>query len=168
MAKQLLLIRHAKSDWANSNLTDFDRPLNQRGDKNAPEMVQRLVHKGIQPELIVSSPALRALTTAKYFAAGWKMEADKLVINDAIYEATTNALLKTISNFDDQYHQVALFGHNPGLSDLLNYLTKAYIANMPTCGVAVIEFPFNEWKLVSGNTGHLILFDYPKNQVDFI
>lgn len=164
--KQLFIIRHAKSDWGDFNLKDFDRPLNHRGYKNAPEMVERLVLKSIKPDVIVSSPALRALTTAKYFASGWKMNAEQLKLNPSIYEAGTQTLLKIINGFDDQFDKIALFGHNPGLTNLLNYLTGEYIANMPTCSIAIIEFPFDEWKLISGNTGKLVMFDYPKSGLD--
>lgn len=164
--KQLFIVRHAKSDWGDFNLKDFDRPLNHRGHKNAPEMVERLVLKSLKPGVIVSSPALRALTTAKYFASGWKMSAEQLTTNPSIYEASTQTLLKIINGFDDQFDKIALFGHNPGLTNLLNYVTGEYIANMPTCSIAIIEFPFDEWKLISGNTGKLVMFDYPKSGMD--
>jgi len=164
--KQLFIVRHAKSDWGDATLRDFDRPLNPRGHKNAPEMVNRLVAKGIKPDSIVSSPALRALTTAKYFAAGWQMSTDQLHTNANIYEASVKTLLKVVNDFDSQMEKIALFGHNPGLTDLLNYLTGEYISNMPTCSVAIIEFPFEDWKLISGGTGKLLLFDYPKSGLD--
>ncbi len=164
--KQLFIVRHAKSDWGDANLRDFDRPLNHRGHKNAPEMVSRLVEKSIKPDTIVSSPALRALTTAKYFASGWQIPAEQLSTNANIYEASVKTLLKVINDFNSGFDKVALFGHNPGLTDLLNYLTGEYISNMPTCSVAIIEFPFEDWKLISGGTGNLVLFDYPKSGLD--
>ena len=164
--KQLFIVRHAKSDWGDANLRDFDRPLNHRGHKNAPEMVSRLMEKSIKPDAIVSSPALRAFTTAKYFAAGWQLPAEQLNTNANIYEASLKSLLKVINDFDAEFDQVALFGHNPGLTDLLNYLTGEYISNMPTCSIAIIEFPFDDWKLISSGTGNLVLFDYPKSGLD--
>lgn len=164
--KQLFIIRHAKSDWGDFNLKDFDRPLNARGHRNAPEMVARFVAKDLKPEIIISSPALRALTTAKYFASGWELEANRLTTNASIYDANTKTLLRVINEFEDQFQNIAVFGHNPGLTDLVNYLTDEYIANMPTCSVVVIEFPFDEWKLISGDTGSLKLFDYPKSGLD--
>jgi phosphohistidine phosphatase len=163
MPKQLFIIRHAKSDWKNSHITsDFDRPLNNRGHKNAPEMAKRLMDKKISPQLIVSSPALRAFTTAKYFAEEWKIKTDDIKIEENIYEAGINTLLNIINEFDNKYNQIAIFGHNPGFTDLANYLTDEYIDNMPTASVIIIEFPFEEWKLVSGGTGSILLFDYPK------
>ncbi len=164
--KQLIMVRHAKSDWGDFNLKDFDRPLNARGHKNAPEMAKRLVDKKLAPHLIVSSPALRALTTAKYFAAAWQIKPELIKTELSIYEAPIKNLLKVVSDLDNQHDKVALFGHNPGLTDLLHYLTGEYIGNMPTCSVAVIEFPFDDWKMISGSTGNLVLFDYPKSGLD--
>lgn len=164
--KQLFIVRHAKSDWGNASLRDFDRPLNHRGHQNAPEMANRLVAKGIRPDAVVSSPALRALTTAKYFAAGWQIPAEQLNTNANIYEASVKTLLKVINDFDTSFDKIALFGHNPGLTDLLNYLTDEHISNMPTCSVAIIEFPLDSWELISGGTGNLVWFDYPKSGLD--
>ncbi|MEE1944803.1 histidine phosphatase family protein [Pedobacter sp. KR3-3] len=166
MGKQLLLIRHAKSDWGNAGLRDFDRPLNGRGKNNAPEMAERLVKQQIVPELMVSSPALRAITTAKYFAAAWHIPIENIQLEPAIYEANVKSLLKVINQLDDQYDQIALFGHNPGLTDLANYLCNGHIVNMPTASVIRIQFPFDSWKLISSNTGNVLLFDYPKSLED--
>lgn len=166
MAKRLILVRHAKSDWGDFTLKDFDRPLNQRGHKNAPEMAARLVEKGMKPEAIVTSTALRAMTTAKYFASAWEFNADHFFTEPAIYEATTNTLLRVVNQLDNKFDKIVLFGHNPGLTDLLNYLSDEQISNMPTCSVAIIDFPFDDWSMVSGGTGDLVLFDYPKNGLD--
>lgn len=91
MGKQLLLIRHAKSDWGNAGLRDFDRPLNGRGKSSAPEMAERLVKQQIVPELIVSSPALRAITTAQYFATAWHIPLENIELEPAIYEASVKS-----------------------------------------------------------------------------
>ena len=161
--KQLFIIRHAKSDWGDFKIRDYDRPLSERGHKNAPEMAQRFLQKDLTPELIVSSPALRAITTAKYFASGWNIEPTLIKTNEAIYEANTKTLLGVINGLDNNFQKIALFGHNPGLTDLLNYLTNDFQASMPTCSVGLIEFPFDDWKLISEHTGDLVVFDYPKS-----
>ncbi len=161
--KQLFIVRHAKSDWGDFNIRDFDRPLNERGHRNAPEMAERFVKKGLSAELIVSSPALRAFTTANYFAKAWDIEPTLVNTNDAIYEANKTTLLSIINKFNNQYEKIALFGHNPGLTDLLNYLTDDFSVSMPTCCVAIIEFPFDDWKLISEGTGKLLVLDYPKS-----
>jgi phosphohistidine phosphatase len=166
MAKQLLLIRHAKSDWGSASLTDFNRPLNRRGNTNAPEMAERMVKQRIVPQLIVSSPAVRALTTARYFAKTWHIQSEDIVEEKAIYEANIKTLLTVVNQLDDQFEQIALFGHNPGLTDLANYLSNGHIYNMPTCSVVIIEFPFESWKEISSDTGKIVLFDYPKSDED--
>ncbi len=161
--KQLFIVRHAKSDWGDFSLKDFDRPLSERGHKNAPEMAQRFLKKDLTPELIVSSPALRAITTAKYFAVEWEIEPASIKSKEAIYEANTKTLLDVINGLDNGFQKIALFGHNPGLTDLLNYLTNDFQVSMSTCSVALIEFPFDDWKLISEHTGDLVVFDYPKS-----
>ena len=163
--KQLIIVRHAKSDWGNPDLRDFDRPLNKRGKANAPEMAHRLVKKQIKPQLIVSSPALRALTTAKFFADTWQIPLEEIQQEPRIYEASENTLLNVINNFDNSYDQIAMFGHNPGLTDLVNYL-DGHIYEMPTCSVVILEFPFDDWAMISNGTARVLLFDYPKSGDD--
>jgi phosphohistidine phosphatase len=161
MAKQLLLVRHGKSDWGNLDLKDFDRPLNKRGKENAPEMAERLVNKGFKFDLIVSSPAKRAKSTAKFFAEAYTV--DHIQFEESIYEASSNTLLKVINGFNDGAKTVIMFGHNPGLTDLANELTEADIYNIPTAGMVLISFPFDSWEIVSKGTGEMVFFDYPKN-----
>ena len=165
MAKQLLIVRHAKSDWGNAGLKDFDRPLNKRGKANAPEMAERLVKAKIIPELIISSPALRALTTAKFFADTWQLPLNDIQQEPEIYEANVNTLLKIINGLPNQYQKIAMFGHNPGFSDLATYL-NGHVHEMPTCGVIILEFPFDDWAMLSEGTASVILYDYPKSGDD--
>ena len=166
MPKQLLLIRHAKSDWDNAGLTDFNRPLNRRGNANAPEMACRMLNEQIIPDLIVSSPALRAITTAKYFAETWRIDKAKIQHESSIYEANVKSLLAVVNQLENQFKLVALFGHNPGLTDFANYLSDANIYNMPTCSIVIIKFPFDNWNEISAETGKVMLFDYPKSLDD--
>lgn len=162
MGKRIVLVRHGKSDWADSGMTDFERPLNHRGHKNALEMAERMSRKALIPELIVSSPANRAITTAQHFSDIWKMPATQIIQEPFIYEANVTALLKVLNGLDNSYTAIALFGHNPGLTDFSNFLADAHIYNMPTAGIVVIDFPFNDWSMVSEHTGSLFLFDFPK------
>ncbi|MCZ4244318.1 SixA phosphatase family protein [Pedobacter punctiformis] len=159
--KQLLLVRHGKSDWGTAAQTDFERPLNKRGKENAPEMAERLLKRGFKFDLMVSSPAKRALTTAKYFAEAYQTENIKL--EKSIYEANTTTLLKIVNEFDDATDTIIMFGHNPGFTDFVNELSEANIYNIPTAGMVLISFPFESWKMVSRGTGEMIFFDYPKN-----
>lgn len=166
MPKKLLLVRHAKSDWDNIKLTDFDRPLNSRGEKNAPEMARRLLEKNQIPQQIVSSPALRAITTAHYFAKILGIEKSEIVKEPEIYEALTSTLMEVISNLNNNYSFTALFGHNPGITSVVSNLCNKDLFNIPTCGVVLIEFPFDDWKMISAGTGDLIFYDYPKSGND--
>ena len=163
MAKTLLLIRHAKSDWGNLMLSDFERPLNHRGEINAPEMAKRLVKRELFPQQLISSPALRAITTAKYFAKELHINAEVIIQEKDIYNALTNTLLEVVNNLDESSNFTALFGHNPGITELINYLSNQEISHLPTCGMALLKFPFDQWKMVSSGTGELVFFDFPKN-----
>lgn len=164
--KKLILIRHAKSDWNSDAKTDFERPLNKRGHKDASEMAERLLNKHLIPQLLVSSPAVRAYTTAKYFAEAFNIDKKLIKTELEIYEASPSTLLKVINDLDNKYDFVALFGHNPGITNLAISLCDTNVYDMPTCGLILIEFPFDDWKLISKNTGEEKLYDFPKNEED--
>ena|SRR2546428_4772017 len=159
--KTLYLIRHAKSDQTVLG-SDFDRPLNERGLKDAPKMAKRLLKRKVHPDLIISSPAKRALTTAKTFAETLNYGLKNIYEEILIYEASTSTLLSVINNIDDKYKVVLLFGHNPGITYIINYLTNSDLDNLPTCGLVKIEFEFDSWKLVSAAGGTVSYLDYPK------
>lgn len=161
MAKQLLLVRHGKSDWGNLDLKDFDRPLNKRGKENVPEMAERLINRGFEFDLIVSSPAKRAKTTAKFFAEAYQVQ--RIQYEESIYEANSKTLLKVVNGLDDAADTIIMFGHNPGFTDFANELSEADIYNIPTAGMVLMSFPFDTWEMVSKGTGELVFFDYPKN-----
>lgn len=161
MAKQLLLVRHGKSDWGNLDLKDFDRPLNKRGKENVPEMAERLINRGFEFDLIVSSPAKRAKTTAKFFAEAYQVQ--RIQYEESIYEANSRTLLKVVNGLDDAADTIIMFGHNPGFTDFANELSEADIYNIPTAGMVLMSFPFDTWEMVSKGTGELVFFDYPKN-----
>jgi len=162
--KQLLLIRHGKSDWKDSHITsDFDRPLNHRGHKNAPAMAEKILKKGLVPQHIVSSPAIRAWSTAKHFAEVWNFKTGDLQAESAIYEANTTALLKIVNGFSNNIDSIAMFGHNPGFTDFANYLADADLYNIPTAGVVVLRFDTDDWAEIGHHTGTMLLFDFPKN-----
>ena len=163
MSKKLLIVRHAKSDWESGVKKDFDRPLNDRGEKNAPEMAQRLVNKNVIPEKIVSSPALRAITTAGLFAEAFGYSKSDISQEPKIYEASASRLLKIINELPNQYDFIALFGHNPGLTELVINLSNADIYNLPTCGMVLLDFPYEDWNMITDGSGEKVFFDFPKN-----
>jgi phosphohistidine phosphatase len=164
MPKTLYVNRHAKSSWDHPNLKDFDRPLNDRGERDAPEMGKRLKSKGIIPQLFVSSPAKRAITTARIIAKECGYSSDQIALEEDIYLASYSTLLGIVNGFDDRYDSIIIFGHNPGFTDLVEILTEEDIYNLPTCGICKITFPFDSWELISRGTGTLEYFDYPKNK----
>ncbi len=164
MPKQLLIIRHAKAEEADFKKPDFKRALSPRGEKNAQEMAKRLKTRNLYPQILYSSPALRAISTARYFAHELGIAQSDIIQDTEIYDALTDTLLDCINRMDDQADFVALFGHNPSITDLVNKFCGADIYNIPTCGIALIQFPFDSWKMLSDGTGELILYDYPKNE----
>lgn len=166
MAKQLIIVRHGKSDQGVNGIADFDRTLNHRGNKNANEMAERLITKGIVPGQIVSSPATRALSTARHFADVLSIPHLHIIEEEDIYEANITSLMKVINSLNNDFDVTAVFGHNPGLTELVNYLADAKIYNLPTAGVVVIDFPVDDWSMVSQHTGNLMMYDFPKNQED--
>lgn len=112
--------------------------------------------------MILSSPAVRALTTAQLFAEPLNYKAEKIQQCAEIYEAGVSTLLKTINEIDDRNNCVVMFGHNPGLTDLFNYLTDNDLINLPTSGIVKIDFDLDSWKLVSHGIGISTYIDYPK------
>ena len=164
--KTLLLIRHAKSSWDQAGLSDFDRPLNERGKNDAPAMAKRVKEKEIELDHLVSSPAKRARKTAKYFAEefGFKKEDIKLV--EGLYGATQSEFLQVIRDIKDKYKTVALFSHNPGITDFASSLTNIRIENMPTCSVFALKIKTDNWNDFESAEKNFLFFDYPKNSLD--
>ncbi len=160
--KTLYLVRHAKSSWDNPSLSDFERPLNDRGKRDAPEIGKRLLNKGIMPELMLSSPAQRALTTCRLIAKVIGYPDQKIATDSAIYHAGESALLRIVQQTSDEYRSLMLFGHNPGFTDFANELANTDIYNIPTCGVFVCSFEVDKWQEIRFGNGQLLFFDYPK------
>ncbi len=161
--KKLYVTRHAKSDWGHEGLQDIDRPLNQRGYEDAYRMCSSLKKKNHQPELIVSSPATRAISTAFIFARAFSYPEEKVLIIRDIYEATSDVLKEQIKKFSDKYSVIMLFGHNPGLTRLFNEASDSDIDNLPTCGVMLLEFDTDAWKNVFNQPGKSVFSEFPKD-----
>jgi phosphohistidine phosphatase len=160
--KSLLLIRHAKSNW-DFDVDDFDRPLNQRGQHDAPEMAKRLLKKAIDIDAFVSSPAKRALTTAQHFAAAYGVNEKKIIVSDKLYEPTIPAFFSAVENLNDEFGTVALFSHNPGITDFATRLTTTEIEDMPTCAIFAVKVPVKHWREFSKVDKEFWFFDYPKS-----
>src|SRR6266853_6030700 len=142
--KTLFLIRHAKSSWEDISLPDKDRPLDERGKRDAPKMGQRLAKRGVKPDLILSSPARRALATAQIIAEKLDYKLKDIVVDGRLYAATVDDLLNVVHTLGDPLERVVLLGHNPGLTALAHRLSSQ-ITHMPTCAVAEFTFHAKSW-----------------------
>jgi phosphohistidine phosphatase len=160
--KTLILVRHAKSSWENKNVTDFERPLNDRGKRDAPFIADILKKKEIEVNLILSSPATRALTTAQIFAKELGISEKDIIANKSIYEAGRKELLKILQETDDSINNLMLFGHNPGLTYLSNYLCDFETDNLPTCGVISMQLDFDSWKYLGNKSCTFKFLEFPK------
>jgi len=158
--KKLVIIRHAKSDWEDTSLDDYDRPLNERGLKDATFMGKHLKEKGLVPDLIMSSPALRAITTAEFIAKEIGYE-KAITPNQYIYEAYVNTLQEVVSFIHDANDTVFLVGHNPGVSALA-YMLSELKQSVPTCATVEIDFDCDSWMDVSRENSTLVSYDFPK------
>lgn len=157
--KTLLLARHAKSDWGVPNLADHDRPLNARGLRDAPAMAGRLVDEGVLVDLVVSSTALRARTTAEEYAAAFELE---LVEEPGLYVASARSILLAASRLPDTSETAMLVGHNPGMSDAVAELTGDFV-ELPTCAVAECRVEVDSWAELSEGSGRLIGVRTPRD-----
>jgi phosphohistidine phosphatase len=160
--KTITLLRHAKSSWDNTDLVDFDRPLNARGKKNAPDMAQRLKAAGIRPSLILSSPAKRAWSTAKIIATEITYPIEFLQRDRNLYHAGVNRLIHVLASQDEGFENIVLVAHNPGLTQLANELIPGLTTNLPTCGFVSVLVDVDTWDLRGRRSAELVEFNYPK------
>ena len=165
MMKTLYVIRHAKSSWDDDSLGDFERPLNDRGKRDAPEMASRLKDRGVRPQLLLSSPAKRALSTAKRIAKALDYPKDDIKTDRRLYHADRDMIYSVLRELKSKHELIFLFGHNPGLTDFVNSMMneRTFIDNVPTCGVVAFAIELDSWKDLAPKSGKMIFFDYPKN-----
>lgn len=160
--KTLLLVRHAKSSWDDPALGDRARPLNDRGRRDAPKMGTRLARRGVRPDLILSSPATRALATAESIAGELGYERGRIVTDERLYAAEPDRLLAVIRRLDDDARCVLLVGHNPELTALAHRFADT-IDHMPTCAVAQFTFDASSWTNVGRSPALGVAFERPKD-----
>lgn len=160
--KRLTLLRHAKSSWQQPGLADRERPLNQRGNRDAPVMGRRLSAYGIRPSLIITSPAVRARQTVKLLAREIGYPIEFLQTEHALYLAAPGTIIEVIGNQDDTFSDIVVCGHNPGMTELASTLSGEYIDNLPTCGFVTVEAETDEWKTICQSRKKLLAFEYPK------
>jgi phosphohistidine phosphatase len=161
--KILILVRHAKSSWDQIGVADFDRPLNDRGKKEAPEMAKRLKDKSVKIDLLISSPARRANKTAKYFAEEYGISKKEIALEEKLYEPSVSGFLDVLTRINDKCGSALIFSHNPGITEFANTLTTVHIDDMPTCGIFGIGVNTNKWTDFLKAEKNFLFFDYPKN-----
>lgn len=161
--KTLLLIRHAKSSWDDPFQDDFNRPLNNRGLRDAPRMAKRLKEKDLHADLVLSSPAARALSTCTIMAEILNYAPTAVKTDRRLYHATDEEILRVVHGLHDNNDCVMIFSHNPGLTEFVNHICRRPITdNIPTCGIVCVRIPVDSWKDITWRQGELVFFDYPK------
>jgi phosphohistidine phosphatase len=144
-------------------ISTFERPLNERGKRDAPAMAHRLLDKKVRPDAFIASPAKRAAKTAKIFAEEMKFKKDKIIFKPELYLAGPEVFFTVIENADDEFGTIAVFSHNEGITHFANMLTSARVDNIPTCGVFAIKINASSWKDFRKAEKEFCFFDYPKN-----
>lgn len=161
--KTLILIRHAKSDWGYEFLQDIDRPLNERGYRDAYQLSKWYKEHYPYPQVIISSPATRAISTALIFARALSYNEENIIIKKNIYYTSVDAFLSTIHTLSDSVDIAMFFGHNPVITDLCNSIANDFfIDNIPTCGIMKLDFNINTWKLVGEAKSEKVEYKFAK------
>ena len=161
--KTIYLLRHAKSSWDDASLSDFERPLNERGLNTAPFMGEVITRRGYTPAVVITSPAKRAATSAELVKESAGLNAE-LRSDHRIYEASPNTLRTVAAETDDDVESVMLVGHNPGMEGFVRYLTGK-VEPMPTAALAVIELSIDSWKALDADCGVIVEIIRPKDEM---
>lgn len=165
MKRLLVMIRHAKSSWANPLQSDFDRPLNERGKREAKEMGEKLLGRGLKPDLIISSSAKRTKQTAKKIANAVGYDFDKVLFEEKLYHCIPSVFEEMLYEVDDSVKTLFIVAHNPGITEFVNELSTDFrIDNMPTCGIAAVVFESDEWSKLLSLKREPFLFEYPEKK----
>lgn len=160
--RTLYLLRHAKSSWKLDYLDDFERPLNRRGKKDAPLMGRVLRDLSVRPDILLSSPAPRAASTARIVAAGIGYPAEDIRYLERLYDAGVKDLTEIVRSLNDANGSAMLVGHEPGLSMVVKRLTGRSLESVPTAGAVAVEFAADSWKDVAEGSGRILFVDSPK------
>ena len=163
--KDLYIVRHGKSTWDIEGISDIDRPLKERGINDGYKMAERLLVEDKIPEMIISSPAVRALHSATIFARTFNFPYSDITINEGIYHAGTNMMLSIIQQTDDNIKSLMVFCFFPTFTDLSNIFVNNKIANVPTTGIVGLKFETNTWKGLEKLMPKDWFFDFPKNKI---
>ena len=162
--RRITIIRHAKSSWEDPDLTDDKRPLNDRGEENAPMMGDRLAAQGMNPDLLLSSPAVRAFETARAIAGKVGYPPDSICTDERLYHAEIQDWFEVIRTLPEDAKHVFCFGHNPGLTHLYNIFSPIPVENIPTCGMFDMGFEVENWPELARVKPATVNYDFPKNK----
>jgi len=163
--KLVTLVRHAKSSWDNANLSDFERPLNARGRRDAEFMSKLLPKQLPNPDIIYCSKAQRAVETLQYFLESYNFPKDKVNFDYGLYENGIRYIIKLIQNLPETAQNVLILGHNPDITAFSNAFSGSYFDNIPTCGIIGIEFDIEKWADFSHLMGKIKFYEYPKKHL---
>jgi phosphohistidine phosphatase len=161
--KRVIVVRHAKSSWDDASVPDFDRPLNDRGKHDAPMMAKRLLDKKVKIDAFITSPAKRAKKTASLFAKEFDTEKADIILVDALYHAGPEEFYNAIEKAPAKAKTIAIFSHNPGITDFVNSLTDTRVDDMPTCAVYAVKAPIGNWNEFRKSSREFWFFDFPKS-----
>jgi phosphohistidine phosphatase len=161
--KELYIVRHAKSSWDNPNLQDIDRPLKGRGVNDAYNTADWMMSQDFIPDVLISSPATRALHTAMILARTFHIDFSNIQVSPNLYDTWVEDYVEVVKNISDEFDRAAIFGHNPTITSFINYFADVKVSHVPTTGVACLRFACDSWKDVSP-PGKLLFFDYPKKR----
>jgi phosphohistidine phosphatase len=164
MERKLFIIRHGKSSWDNEGLDDIDRPLAERGTRNAETMARRMKDLALVPDLIFTSPASRALNTALIMSRVWGLDPSSLQIYDDLYMAYVSEITGVIGNAPEEVSNLAIFGHNPTFTLYANTLLPDPLDNLPTAGVVIVTLASDSWKGIGREHVRQTYVDYPKRR----
>lgn len=156
------MVRHAKSNWDYPHLRDIERPLNDKGLKDAPGMAKFFANLGNHPDVLISSPAVRALTTALFFKIEMELEGEEIWVRDEIYEGAANTMMRLVRMLPENIKTPMLFGHNPGFTMFANHFPGGDFMNVPTCGIVHIQAELNHWGEFSPQTARVVAHYFPK------
>ena len=158
--KNLIIVRHCKSSWKDPILSDFDRPLNKRGNIDGELMSNYLREKEKKIDKLILSTSIRTRLTSKYFIE--KIHFNSISYLDELYHASYSEIIKIISKIENNFNNIMVIGHNPGLTELINYFTDMRIYNIPTTGIIKVEFKEDEWSKITENKGKIVYKKFPK------
>jgi len=159
--KTLIIIRHSKSSWKDHSLSDFDRPLNKRGKKDAKKMSSELSEKIKKVDLLLSSSSKRTTQTSNYFLDSIDVRSN--IFSENLYHSSSDLIFDFVLKINNKYNKTIIVGHNPGLTNIVNKLTNLKLDNLPTSGIVIIVFDVDNWKKINYKSGLVEWIKFPKD-----